>query len=126
MIKKKQLNTLLLLGVILFLAGIILPQHKTQAGFGFGNAFGGRVTLKLPCDCDGGTSSQITIQGSGQSSGTYLDSGTARAYKYFSISPGRRILGKYTSGGACLYTVPDGCVDRGITKGTITMFGVSF
>lgn len=106
-------------------AGAKLVNSKTStSASNTGEPFGGRVTYKTPCTCAEGY--QVTITGPNGSSGTYLETSAAKAHKAYNISPGRFVLGKYTKGGSCMVTSGPSCVDIGISKGTITMFGVSF
>lgn len=120
MITAKKLTYIAL---IVFLVTIFsfFTQKKSEAGPM--NVFGGRVTMKTACTCS--TGYQVTIQGSGQSSGTYLEYPGTRIYSRNFISPGRNILGTYNPGGQCLVTGTP-CVTLPITKGTINIAGVSF
>jgi hypothetical protein len=135
MYKGKQLFILIsfvgIFGYLLFLstnsvsAGAKLVNSKTSTSTsGSGEPFGGRVTYKTPCTCAEGY--QVTVSGPNGSSGTYLETSAANAHKAYNISMGRFVLGKYTKGGSCMVTSGPSCVDIGISKGTITMFGVSF
>lgn len=118
---KQFISFVLLVGVLIIFSFFV--NKKTEAGFAFANPFGGRVTSTQTCTCSEGT--QVTIQGPGQSSGTYLYKSSARGYKYRFISPGRNVVGKYSNGGSCKMT-GDPCYEVPITKGTITIFGASF
>ncbi len=117
--QNKKINALFLLTGILILTGLFFAP---QVNAGTGLPFGGRVVAKVQCTCSVG--SQVTIQG-GRFSGTYLDSGSAKSYSNYFISPGRYVLGAYAPGGACLVTGTP-CVTLPITKGTILRFGTSF
>lgn len=104
----------------LLVSSFLIIPLEVGASFGFG----GRVTGMQACQCSGGY--QVTIQGPGQSSGTYLQSPASRAYKTGFLSNGRNVLGVYNSGGTCI-TAPPYCEEElPITKGTISFFGVSF
>lgn len=123
MIKHQKLITLGLLMVFLFTFSFFV-QKRAEAKFISG--FGGRVTMKQACTCSGGN--QVTIQGPGQSTGTYLELPTTRLFKYNFISQGRNVTGVFTPGGQCTYLDPktQTCMPRVITKGTINFAGVSF
>ncbi len=126
---QKILNRIFIITSILLIVSFVNPDY-VFAGFKFANTkssamgFGGRVTMKQSCTCSSGY--QVTIQGPGQSSGTYLESPGSRSYKNYTISPGRYVLGTYTPGGQCLYYVGESCEELQISKGTIKSYGVSF
>lgn len=113
--------------ILFFMAsGLLLYAWNLEAPFVEGSSgtfFGGQVVSKVACTCSAG--SQVTIKGPGQSSGTYLDLGTAKAFQNYSISTGGNIVGKYSTGGQCLVGVSPECTTLPITKGTIVMFGSS-
>ena len=96
-------------------------SSKLSTSGGGQRYFGGRVTAMVPCTCS--TGYQLTISG-GLSTGTYLYS-NARLYRNFNVAPSKWVLGGYGSGGQCKITIPDGCVDLPITKGTITFIATS-
>ena len=101
------------------------PDCKDKGtGTVFRFSFGGRVVSKQMCTCNN-DAYIVTVQGSGSSSGTYLETSSARGYKYYFLNAGRFVLGNYTPGGQCLMA-GNPCYPQPITKGTITMFGASF
>ncbi|MDQ5971196.1 MAG: hypothetical protein QG566_142 [Patescibacteria group bacterium] len=131
----KKIKALIFITSFFVLAVFILPipagagaklvnstKSPSSSQSGASLPFGGRVVAKVQCTCSAG--SQVTITG-GQFSGTYLDTGGAQSFARYYISPGRNILAKYTPGGQCLMA-GEPCTTLPITKGTITMFGVSF
>ena len=116
-LKNKKINALFLLIGFFIVMGFMSTPPKSE---GAGNYFGGKVMSKTPCTCS--TGHQVTIQGPGDSSGTYLDTG-AIGYKYYFASPGRNILGTYSASGSCRVIVtvyPKTCKDLEISKGTIS------
>lgn len=123
MLKSKQLTSFLLI-IVIFSFFYFFSDKPTEAGSTFVNGFGGRVTMKMSCTCSSGY--QVTIQGPGQSSGTYLESPGTRLYKNNFMSPGRNVVGTYNPGGICLVTAYPKCKELKISKGTINISGVSF
>ena len=106
---------------LIFSVVIVMGFFSSSVVFGIGlTDFGGSITTVIPCTCSSG--SRVTIIGKGRNarfSGTYLYlPGTPKG----SITSGKNILGKYSSGGTCTITAYPKCLNRVITKGTIKIF----
>lgn len=98
-LKYKNLFSLLLLGVIIFL--IIFWPRPTQAFWPFG--FGGRILMVIPCS----NGSLFTV-GPPRGGLFMLMPGITKVYSYYQLRPGPWSLGAYYPGGICV--APFGCV----------------
>lgn len=86
--------------------------------------FGGKITTVTTCTCSEG--SQATITGFPWIfSGTYLYLPGITQVKKGSVAPNKQILGKYSSGGACMVGVLPNCTSLPISKGTMKLIGTN-
>ena len=108
--------------IVLSLLGLAIAPFALGASSSGSKNFAGRITETQECTCSEG--SQVTIDGgsghNSQFSGTYLYlPGTTRLIgKSSNVTSGKKIIGKYTSGGECLIE-GDPCTTLPISKGTM-------
>jgi hypothetical protein len=102
---------------LLLVSGLFLSSTVFGSGL---FSFGGKVTGRIRCTCS--TGYQVTIKGgilNSKSRGTYLYlPGTPTG----NASTGKKIIGKYSSGGECLIGYEPDCDSLDISKGTIKSF----
>ncbi len=118
--------------------GPFLPGSGSEDGGGFGGLgaggfgggggsmqFGGRVNRVTECTCSSATMLDIEDVG-GQTISLVYQPGASRLYEYYNVNgSGQNVLGTYTSGGACLVYVGEGCESEGQPSGTIQIIGTS-